>query len=165
MKSLLSERNKACRGAAYTLPEVVIAAAVLGMLSVSLLAAFSSGLTVVRSGRENMRATQIMLQKMEAIRLLTWTQSRDTSVAANTFTDYYDPTRTNTLSGGATYTGFFSNSAAPNTIPSAYRDNMRTTTVTVFWTNYLAGASNSPVVHSRQYQTYVARYGMQNYIY
>jgi type II secretory pathway pseudopilin PulG len=152
------------RVAAYSLPEVVIAAAVLGMLSVSLLAAFSSGLTVVRSGRENMRATQILLQKMETIRLLTWGQVRDTSLAATNFTDWYDPTRTNTQSAGVIYQGFFSNSAAPDTIPTAYRDKMRTATVTVFWTNYPAG-TNSAVVHSRQFQTYVARYGMQNYVY
>ena len=152
------------RNGAYSLPEVVIAAAVLGMLSVSLLAAFSSGLTVVRSGRENMRATQILLQKMETIRLFTWSQTRDTSLAATDFSEYYDPTRTNTQSGGVMYRGFYSNSVAPDTIPAAYRDKMRTTTVTVFWTNYLTG-TNSAVVHSRQFQTYVARYGMQNYVY
>jgi type II secretory pathway pseudopilin PulG len=164
MKLLSSARVKTFRGAAYTLPEVVIAAAVLGMLSVSLLAAFSSGLTLVRAGRENMRATQIMLQKTEAVRLLTWTQGRDTSLATSSFTDFYDPTRTNTQSGGVTYSGFFSNSAAPTTIPAAYRDSMRTATVTVYWTNYPTGSSNA-VVHSRQYQTFVARYGMQNYVF
>ena len=154
------------RLAAYSLPEVVIAAAVLGMLSVSLLATFSSGLTVVRSGRENMRATQIMLQKMETIRLFTWTQGTNSSLATGNFTDFYDPTRTNTQSAGVTYSGFFSNSAAPTSIPAAYRDSMRTATVTVYWTNYISGAgTNNTVVHSRQFQTYVARYGMQNYVY
>jgi len=41
---------------------------------------------------------------------------------------------------------------------------MRTATVTIYWTNYPAG-TNTPIVHSRQFQTYVARYGMQNYIF
>jgi uncharacterized protein (TIGR02598 family) len=154
------------RRRAFSLPEVVIAAAVLGTLSVSLLAAFSAGLTIVRNGRENMRATQILLQKMETLRLFTWSQGTNTTLAATNFTDWYDPTRTNTQSAGVTYRGFFTNSVAPSSIPAAYRDSMRTATVTVYWTNYPSGGgTNSPVVHSRQFQTLVARYGMQNYVY
>ena len=152
------------RHAAFSLPEVVVAAAVLGMLSVSLLATFSTGLSIVRAGRENMRATQILLQKMETLRLFTWSQGTNATIAAPNFTDWYDPTGTNTQSGGVTYQGFFSNSAAPSSIPAAYRDNMRAATVTLYWTNYPSG-TNGPVVHSRQFQTYVARYGMQNYVF
>ena len=159
----ITERNEA-RQAAYSLPEVVVAAAVLGMLSISLLATFSTGLSIVRAGRENMRATQILLQKVETLRLFTWSQETNTTLATTNFTDWYDPSRTDTQSGGVKYTGFFSNSAAPSSLPAAYRDNMRAATVTVFWTNYPSGSTN-PIVHSRQFQTYVARYGMQNYVF
>jgi len=159
----ITQRNGALQGA-YSLPEVVIGAAVLGMLSISLLATFSTGLSIVRSGRENMRATQILLQKMETLRLFTWSQGTNTTLSTTNFSDWYDPSRTNTQSGGVTYTGFFSNSAAPSSIPAEYRDNMRTATVTIYWTNYPSGSTN-PIVHSRQFQTYVARYGMQNYVF
>jgi len=142
--------------------EVVIGAAVLGTLSVSLLGAFSAGLSIVQSGRQNMRATQILIQKMEAIRLFTWDQTTNTTLAATNFTDWYDPTRTNSQSGGVMYKGFYSTSNAPSSVPVAYRDKMRTATVTIYWTNYTK--ANTPVVQSRQMQTYVARYGMQNYI-
>src|SRR5260221_14215217 len=88
------------RSAAFSLVEVVIGAAVLGTLSVSLLGAFSAGLSIVQSGRQNMRATQILIQKMEAIRLFTWDQTTNTTLASTNFTDWYDPTRTNSQSGG-----------------------------------------------------------------
>jgi type II secretory pathway pseudopilin PulG len=149
--------------AAYSLPEVVVGAAVLGMLSVSLLAGFSGGLTIVQAGRENMRATQILMQKMETIRLLNWDQTTNSTMAATNFTDWFDPTRTNTQSGGTPYTGFYSTGPGPSSIPAAYRDKMRTATVTIYWTNN--PGTNRQLVHSRQMQTYVARYGMQNYLY
>jgi len=146
----------------FTLPEVLIGAFVLGIMSISLFAAFSTGLKIVQSGRENARATQILLQKMETIRLFTWDQTTNTTFAPTNFTDWYDPTRTNTQSGGVMYQGFFSIANSPSSLPAAYRDQMRFATVTVYWTNYYN--TNTPVVHSRQMQTCVARYGMQNYV-
>jgi hypothetical protein len=41
---------------------------------------------------------------------------------------------------------------------------MRLVTVNLYWTNYLGG-SKGIKVQSRQMQTYVARYGMQTYVY
>ena len=46
-------------------------------------------------------------------------------------------------------------------LPEAYRTNMRTITVTVYWTNYNGAKA---IVHRREMQTRVARNGMQNYI-
>ena len=42
---------------------------------------------------------------------------------------------------------------------------MRAITVTLYWTNYSKKPNQTQVVRSRQMQTYVARYGMQNYLY
>ena len=148
--------------AGFTLPEVLVGAFVLGIMSISLFCAFSTGLRIVQSGRENARATQILLQKMETVRLLTWDQTTNTTLAATDFTDWYDPTRTNTQSGGVMYKGFFSITNSPSSLPAAYRDTVRLATVTIFWTNYLN--TNTPIVHSRQMQTYIAHYGMQNYV-
>ena len=55
--------------AAFTLAEVVIAVGVLGVSIISLYAGISSGFALTRSSRENLRATQIMVEQMEAIRL------------------------------------------------------------------------------------------------
>ena len=151
--------------AAHTLVEVVVSVFVLSIMLVSLYGGFSTGFAVVQLARENLRATQIMMQKMETVRLLKWSQLLDTNnFLQPTFQDYYDPGATNTQSAGATYQGFVS-LAAVSGIPNNYKDNMRAVTVTIYWTNYPHGLTGAPIVRTRQMQTFAARYGMQNYVY
>jgi len=147
---------------AYTIAEVLVAILVLGVIVVSLFGAFSSGLAMVQLARENLRATQILTQKLESLRLLTWSQGTNNALAGAEFTDWYDPASTNADSAGAVYQGFVSLSPAPPMIPKDYADNIRLVTVTLFWTNRLHGSTNV-IVRSRQAQTFVARYGAQNY--
>lgn len=148
----------------YTLVEVLVASCVLGLLVISLFGAFSSGLSAVKAARDNTRATQIMAQKMETFRLLTWGQVTNSYYAPATFVDWYDPVATNSGGAGTRYQGQVTVSPAPANVPEAYRDNVRTITVRVFWTNYLAG-TRKITVQSRHAQTLVARYGMQGYVY
>ena len=146
---------------AFTLVEVVVAAMILGTATLSLFACFTSGFAIVQSSRENLRATQIMLQRVEAIRLFNWNQVLDTTnYLKPTFTEYYDPRGATNSTGGTLFQGFIT-SNIPTDLPVAYRTNMRTITVTLYWTNYMA---KQTVVRTRQIQTRVARDGMQNYI-
>src|SRR3989442_9141532 len=87
---------------AYTFAEVLVAILIVGIMAVSLFACFASGFSLVQSAREDLRATQIMLQRIEAIRLLTWSQVLDTnSYLKPTFVDYYDPLVSGTNGEGA----------------------------------------------------------------
>ena len=88
-----------------------------------------------------------------------WNQVNDPTIATTNFSDVYDPT---SATSGAVYQGNFSLTPAPATLPGSYRDNMRLVTVTVYWTNY---NGKIPIVHTRQMQTLVAEYGIQNYSY
>ena len=164
MKLNCRAQNKDGRQSAFTLVEAMVAVLVLGVLGAGLAAAFSSGLSVMDAERDNLRATQIMMQKMETIRLLTWSEGTNSTYAPTNFTDYYDPTGTNSNSSGAVYSGNYSVASAPTNIPGDYSSSMRLVTVTVYWTNYPAHG-RPPIVQSRQMQSLVARYGMQNYIY
>ena len=147
---------------AFTLVEVVVAAMILGTATLSLFACFTSGFSVVQSSRENLRATQIMLQRVEAIRLFNWNQVLDTTnYLKPTFTEYYDPRGATNSTGGTLFQGFIT-SNIPTDLPVAYRTNMRTITVTLYWTNYMG---RQTVIRTRQLQTRVARFGMENYIY
>jgi len=141
----------------FTLAEVLVAVLVLAIIAVAFYGALSSGFSVVQSTREDLRATQILMQKVEAIRLCTWSQ-----LTNFTFQEQYDPTATSSTSGGVVYNGTVSDGSATN-IPNsaAYASNMRLITLTLNWTNYNGRA---PVSHARQMQTQVARYGLQNYI-
>ena len=60
------------RKGGHTLAEVMVSVGLLGIMVVSLFAGFSSGFDVVRAERENVRATQILEERMEVIRLIHW---------------------------------------------------------------------------------------------
>ncbi len=152
--------------AAYTLAEVLLSVFVLGVMLISLYGGFSAGFAVVQLARENLRATQIMMQKMETVRLLKWSQLLDTAnYLQPTFLDYYDPSSTNVQSAGAIYQGNVTLTAAAISGFPAYSINMREITVTIYWTNYPHGLSGTPIVRTRTMQTLAAQYGMQNYVY
>jgi hypothetical protein len=136
--------------------EIVVAVLILGTMVVSLYGGLSSGFSIVQSSREDLRATQILLREMETLRVCSWGQ-----LCNRTFQDSYDPGATVTGAGGTLYSGTVSTNspdAVPDTAP--YKNDMRVVTVTVQWTNY---SGNLPVLRSRQMQTHVARYGLQNY--
>ncbi len=152
------------RQRAFTLAEVLVAVGVLGVMIVALYAGFSSGFAVVRVARENLRATQIMMQKTEAVRLYKWSQVTNAAFFKPSFTDWFDPSGTNTQSSGATYQGFI-DLRVPAGVPSAYKNSMRSVTITVYWTNYPSWPQTNLIVRGRQMQTYVARWGMQNYVF
>ena len=146
---------------AYTVVETLVAVVILAIMLVSLYGGFTSGFAVVQVARENLRATQIMVQRIETLRLYNWEQVRNTSnFLKPAFTNWYDPSDT---SKGTVYVGFVTTNA-PAISGAAYSSNMRAVTVTVYWTNQIHG-NNTPLVRTRQMQTYVARYGMQSYLY
>ena len=150
---------------AHTLVEVVVSILVLSIMLVSLYGGCSAGFAITQLARENLRATQIMMQKMETVRMLKWSQLLDTNnFLRPTFVDYYDPNGTNTQSAGSMYRGFVTTNAVTG-VPNDYKANMRAVGVTIYWTNYPHGQGGTPIVRSRQMQTFVARYGMQSYVY
>jgi type II secretory pathway pseudopilin PulG len=153
-------KSNPARNAAYTLVEVVMAVFILAIMTISLYGGFSAGFAVVQLARENLRATQIILQKMETVRLYNWSQVLNTNnYLKPTFTNYYDPAN----KSGTMYRGFVT-TTTPGFSGVTYSNDMKRLTVTLFWTNYQHGSTNK-IVRSRQMQTYIARYGMQNYLY
>jgi len=146
---------------AYTIVEVLVSVFLLGIMLVSLYGGFTAGFAVVQLARENMRATQIMVQRMETMRLYTWQQFLGTNnYLKPAFTDRYDPS---SASAGTVYLGFVSTNG-PFVSGANYTTNMRAVKVELFWTNYIHGTTNR-IVRKRQMQTHVARYGMQQYNY
>ena len=62
------------RNAAFTLLETLIGAFILVIVFGSLMVTMSYGFAVIRASRESLRATQIILERMEGIRLYNWNQ-------------------------------------------------------------------------------------------
>src|SRR2546423_14530314 len=116
--------SKSNRATAYTLAEVLVAIFIISMMMVSLYAGFSSGFAIVKLSRENLRATQIMVQKLESARIFSWKQITNSAFLKTNFTDYYNPSGTNNNTAGALYQGVIS-VITPTNVPVAYQGKMR----------------------------------------
>jgi len=140
--------------AAFGLTESLIGVVIIGVVFTALYAGMTTGFQSVRSARENLRATQILLEKFESLRLYNWDQITSTNnYIPTTFTNHYV---LNPTTAGTVYTGTVRIDAVP--ITEVYRDDMRSVTVTVEWTT---GSTR----RSRTFTSYVAKYGLQHYIY
>jgi Tfp pilus assembly protein PilV len=145
-------------GRAFTLVEVMMATVIATITLVGLFGGISYGFSEIQLSRENLRATQIMLEQMEGIRLYTFDQLTISNMVPATFTCSYYPLSTGNQNAGLTYYGTVTLSD-PSTATS-YNDNLRLVTVSVTWTNTYR---NSTISRIRQMQTLVGRYGIQNY--
>jgi len=139
----------------HTLVEVMVALSVLGFMVVSLYAGFSSGFAVLRVARENMRATQILQERMEVLRLIKWDDVNNGFIPQTFTAPFYATEQTNTTAGAFGYTGtvYITNPPA-----ETYSDHLKMIKIDLTWTS-----GNVP--RSRQMTTYVSRYGLQNYLY
>jgi type II secretory pathway pseudopilin PulG len=152
MKIQLSTARRLHRG--FTLVEMMVAAGVLIVLFVGLYLGFAASFTVIQSARENLRATQILVQRMETARLYTWDQINSSAYIKPTFVDAYAPL-------GVTYHGRVTVGSTVPVGAASYASKMRKLTVSVTWTN----ASGPKIAQTRTMETLVGRFGMQNYIY
>ncbi len=149
---------------AFTLAEVMIAVAIIAITFVTLYAGIYFAFNVTRFERENLRATQIMLERTEALRLLRIDQVTDPVINPPVFYERYYPGAAGVgAASGIIYTGQVS-CAQANLSGSTYAADASGTpmvlkvTVTVQWTS-----GNVP--RSRSLSTFVAKNGMQNYVY
>jgi type II secretory pathway pseudopilin PulG len=139
---------------AFTFVEVVTAMALIGMLVLAVFGAITSGVGTMRMARENLRATQVLLEKMEALRLYNWDQL-NTNFMPTAFVVPYDVNSTNT-SRGILYYGQVT--IEPADTGASYNDNMRRVTVHLDW-------KTGHIARTREMTTYVCRSGLQNYVY
>ena len=91
-----SRQSRATR--AYSFVEVLIASGMALFIFAALFYGVANGLTLLDVTRQNMRATQIALSRLEGVRLCAWgngtnqpTQIFNTSIVPATFVDYFYP--------------------------------------------------------------------------
>ncbi len=144
---------------ATSLIEVILATGIISITGAGVIGSVNYGLFIMRVARENQRGTQVMLEKLEAIRLANWTQVTNPGFIPSTFTAPYDPTGA-AGAQGTTYYGTMSvaNPVFSGTTPN-YSANIRQFTVSVSWTN------THGLAHNRSLTTYVGQNGIQNYVY
>lgn len=139
--------------AGFSLLEATIGMGVIGAVVGAMLSGITTGTFTMRLSRENLRATQIMLEKVETLRLYNWDQVTN-SFLPTSFTNYYDA---QALPGseGLKYVGTLIITNAP--INSSYSNDLRKVIVRLNW-------QTGGLPRSRQFSSFVARNGLQNYI-
>ena len=146
--------RRTSRNGGFGLIDALFAMVIAGVMFLALYSGLAFGFKVIRMARENTRATQIMLEKMETVRLYTWTQITNTGfIPTNQFTVPYYAVGTNS---SLLYTGRVLVEASG--VGSSYADNMRKVTVQLQW-------APTGLLRSRSMSTYVARNGLQTYVY
>src|SRR5579884_2300155 len=142
---------------AFTLPEVLCAALLIGIAIASIYLSLGQGYTFTTENSCNLRATQLVTEQMETMRLYTWSELTNTGFVPTAFTNYYYPSSSSNVSSGTTFTGTISITAPSMT--EAYSNDIRLVTVTVNWypgANWTSGS----MLHTLSASTYVAHYGM-----
>lgn len=142
--------------AAFSLFEATMAMAVMGICSLALFSGFTSGFFNIQLARENSRATQIMLEKTETLRLYNWDQINTPGFIPTNFAAKYDPNAPQG-SQGLTYNGTLTIGPAP-LLSTSYSNNVRLVVVSLAW-------KTGGINRNREFTTYVARNGLQTYIY
>src|SRR5215471_11024672 len=115
-----------------TLVDVIMAVAVIGIMSAGVVGSLCYGFYTMGMTRENQRATQIMLETVETIRLFNWDQVNTPGFIPPNFSGVYDP-QAPVGSQGITYYGTIQTNAV--NIGSTINSNVMMMTVSLDWTN------------------------------
>ena len=152
MKIKQGVRSRSC--AAFSLVETVVGLGIVGVTGMALLSGFTGGFFTMEMARENQRATQIILEKTETLRLYSWDQVNSNGFIPSTFTASYDPQ--GGTNAGTVYNGTLTFTNVP--FNASYSGDMRQAIITLTW-------KTGNVNRSRTYKTFIGRNGIQNYIY
>lgn len=149
-------RKRSTRSLAFSLVEVLVSMAVVGTTVVTFYAGVSSGFRVVQLFRENLRATQVLAEKMETIRLYTYDQISSNGFIPNSFVAPMTAGSTNATS--VTFTGAVQILAFNLPNMPTYSNDLVVLKVDVNWVS-------GGIYRTRSMQTLVAKNGLQTYIY
>ena len=139
---------------AFSIIEAMVAISIVGVVFVSLYTGISNGFAFAKVTRENLRATQILQEKMETIRLYTWEQLNTPGFVPTNFLEGFYASGTN--NGGVVYKGQVFMDKSPMT--EVYSNNLKQVTIQLAW-------KSGNVVRTQQMVTLTAKHGIQNYIY
>ncbi|MEO6036117.1 MAG: prepilin-type N-terminal cleavage/methylation domain-containing protein [Verrucomicrobiota bacterium] len=141
---------------AFTILEVMVAMMVCGVVIFSLYAGLSQGFKITQISRENLRATQVMVERLESIRLNTFDQLNTPGfVPTQAIPEPYYSVNSND-NGGFNYSVTVILTNAPLT--TSYTADLKMVTVKISWTS-------GNIFRQREMSTLIARNGLQSYIY
>jgi type II secretory pathway pseudopilin PulG len=143
------------RRSGATLLEVVFAMGIVGISFLALYSGLTYGFARVQFSRENHRATQILIEKMETIRLYNWDQITSTTYIPQDFAVNYYPNASGE-GQGVLYTGKLE--IDKSDLKTNYEDDIKKITVTLTWTS-------GKIKRSRSLTTYACEFGLHKSVY
>ena len=146
---MISKRGHNQQRGAFTLLESLFAIVLIGGAAVAMYSAITWCFFSMRLAREDLKATQIMVEKMEVVRLCTWDQVLSNAIPSN-FSVPYSGSVTGGL-GAPIYNGAIT--LKKPGMGWNYEDDLRLVTISLNWTN-------GGRVLRRETSTYISRYGV-----
>jgi hypothetical protein len=132
----------------------------IGITLVAMLGGLNWVVSCVQWAREGARATQLMEEKLDTLRLYSWDQLNTPGFISTNFVATFSTLENGSAApgqyNGPIYTGLVTIGSAPLT--EAYGSQMRLVTVNLQWSS-----GNRP--RHTQMSTFVAQYGMQSFVY
>ena len=150
------------RSQGFSLVEAVVGVALMGLVCMALFSGLCNSTFSVHLTRENLRATQIMTEKLDTIRLYSWKQLTNDNFARQIERPFTaplqppDPLSPPPPTNSAVYNGSIYIESAP--ISEVYGKDMRLVTVELKW-------KTGHLERTRSMSTLVSRYGTYKYIY
>jgi len=149
------------RNRGFSLVEAVVGMALLGLVCMALFSGLCNSTFSVHLTRENLRATQIMAEKLDTIRLYSWKQLTNDAFARQIEKPFTAPLQAPDSSSppptnSAVFNGAVYIESAP--ITEVYGKDMRLVTVELKW-------KTGHLERTRSMSTLVSRYGTYKYIY
>ncbi len=148
---------------AFTLVEAMVGMSMVGMTCLALYSGMTFGVHSLQSARETERATQIVAEKLDTIRLYPWDKIVSSGFIPATFTSPFAATDTKLSelgypTGGFNYHGTVSIETNISAIDSSYRHITLQVSVGLTWTN--GGRARQASM-----ATFVTRNGLYSYVY
>src|SRR5258705_443104 len=143
------------RNRGFSIVEAVLGLVLLGLVCMALFSGLTTSTFSVQLARENLRATQIMSEKLDTIRLYSWKQLTNTASIQGFNPPLHPPnpllpSQTNS----AVYQGTIRIASAP--VTEFYGKDMRVVTVELKW-------QTGKLQRTRNMSTLVSRYGTYHY--
>jgi type II secretory pathway pseudopilin PulG len=142
----------------FSLVDIVVAMGLIGIVLVGMLGGLGLVWSSVQWSREQARATQLMEEKLDTLRLYSWDQLHTPGFITTNFMATYSTLSNGTSieASGLTYSGNIIIDSP--SLTESYSNALKQVTVALQWTS-------GGRLHRTQMSTFVAQYGMQSYIY
>jgi prepilin-type N-terminal cleavage/methylation domain-containing protein len=138
----------------FTLVEVLVGVVILAIMFTVLYVGITAGFGVIQSARENLRATQILQEKTETLRLLTWEDLHQ--MQRRMAEPFYAPDSDS--ESGLNYDLQVTVADVSPITDAAYASDIKLVTVEATWVS-------GGIPRRRSMSTYVSRYGLHRYRY